>query len=54
MWYLEFHHGVLAHLVPSGLWDIIDANQFGPVPHTITLEPGQQVLISLLWSWTEV
>lgn len=47
--HLKFHHGVLAHLVSSSLWDIINANQLGLVPHTIALKPAQQVLISLLW-----
>lgn len=49
MLHLKFHHGVLAHLVSSGLWDIIDANQLGLVPHTIPLKPAQQVLICLFW-----
>lgn len=48
--YLQFHHGVLAHFVPSGFRHIINANQFGLVSYTITLKPGQQVLICPLWS----
>lgn len=49
MLHLKFHHGVLAHLVSSGIWDIIDANQLGLVPHAVPLKPAQQVLICLLW-----
>lgn len=51
MLHLEFHHGVLAHLVSSGLWDIVDADQLGLVSYTITLKPAQQVLVCLLWNW---
>lgn len=49
MLHLKFHHRVLAHLVSSGIWDIIDANQLGLVPHAIPSKPAQQVLICLLW-----
>ena len=45
--HLEFHHGVLAHLVPPGFGDVVDADQLGLVPHAVPLKPAQQVFIRL-------
>lgn len=51
MLHLQFHHGVLAHLVSSGLWNVINADQLGLVPHAIALKSTQQVLVCLFQHW---
>ena len=48
--YLQFHHGVLTHFVPPGFGYIVHTNQLGLVPHAVSFEPGEQVLIRLLWA----
>ena len=49
--HLEFHHGILAHLVPPCFGDVVDAYQLGLVPHAVPLKPAQQVFIRLLRDW---
>lgn len=48
--HLQLHHGVLAHFVPSGFRHIINTDQLGFISNSITLKPGLQVLICLLWN----